>query len=135
VTSERASPRHVAPGAPGQNGNVGARGAPYKVPPYGARGFPKEDALAELTTRFTVACGGTLCVTFKYDERIETMNRCSFYDTDPVAGAPFHKGQTILIVVGTQPCDPVETAEPSETSEPLDTDEPVASETPDVSPS
>ena len=105
-TANQHNPPPAAPGAPHQSGNAEAKGAPYKVPPYGRRGFPIETAKRDLTELFTTACGGTLCVTFSVEERIAGIGNCAFYDTDPPAGAPFRRGQTIVIVVGKDPCEP-----------------------------
>lgn len=119
------NPAPAAPGAPDQNGNAEAQGAPYKVPPYGRRGFPLETAKHDLEELFTTACGGNLCVSFSVEERQSAFENCRFYETDPPPGASFNREQTIVIVVGQDPCQP-DTESPSPSTD---------IETPTVTPS
>ena len=122
-----------APGLPSGGGGE-APGAPISIPSIVQdQGRPLDEVLPEMETRVRDQCGGQLCLEFQVVQREPSFTQCTFVATEPPQDTEVARGRTVIVVVGTQPCDgPSEEpgGEPSEepTEEPTaqSTEEPTA---------
>jgi hypothetical protein len=103
-----------------------ARGAPYRVPNYGANVFGLDLAdpvdWAGVRAWFLKSCpDGRECVQLvrRYRESPGSVAGCKFLDTSPGSGGRLEYGQT-LVVWGTKPCPDPNKPSPEE-SPPVET--------------
>jgi len=89
------------------------------------QGRPLDEVLPEMETRVRDQCGGQLCLEFQVVQREPSFTQCTFVATEPPQDTEVARGSTVIVVVGTQPCDgPSE--EPTEEPTAQTTEEPTA---------
>lgn len=83
------------------------------------QGQPIDEVVRELKKSVRKQCGdGTLCVTIKVERSAPDRKECEFQSSRPDEGATVKRGGTIVLVVGTSPCEtPSPEASPSPSPE------------------
>jgi hypothetical protein len=122
-----------APGAPvvpgEQQGQGGAPGAPYKIPPTvlldHTIDLTDPDVWNRIQSDIWAACpGGTHCVeVVRVYRRIAGIGPCLFYRVEPAVGSyvPYHR---VISIVGGAPCGSGQGGEPPDSVAPDDPDSP-----------
>ena len=113
-----------APGAPRPTkATKKALGAPIKIPArLNDQGKPLDQMLSSIRNGIRQQCGGTLCVHVRVEYSEEGYRRCEFQRTRPPQGSTVRRGSTVVVVAGTEACDP-----PPDSSSPSPSDSPSAS--------
>lgn len=81
------------------------------MPDIVQRGLPVKQVREEVVEpEIRKRCGGDLCVKITEQPRDlpemrEGLTRCEFWATDPSANAEVKRGETIVLVVGPNPCE------------------------------